>query len=193
MSETIHAWTRQVPQVLDELERTGVYRVREEYVRLKNDTMTDYYLELYRWLTYSCRSCIKIPEDADLPVWLSLTEGTRLGAVEGAIALELEVPADELFILDYNKWGYRVNDWYVPLDAEDERKHNEELKSQGISNEAMLIMSDKGNFYPAMKQKIIRSWRRVIEDGPNEDPEQNVGVVWELRREWVKGVETFEG
>ena len=46
--ETITLWTRQVPQVWEELEATGVYRVKEEYIRAKNDTISDFYLRLYR-------------------------------------------------------------------------------------------------------------------------------------------------
>ena len=47
--ETVTAWTRQVSQVLEEIERTGSYHVREEYVRAKNAEISDYYIELYRW------------------------------------------------------------------------------------------------------------------------------------------------
>ena len=40
----VTVWTRQVPEMLDELEQTGIYRVREDYIRKKNDTIADYYL-----------------------------------------------------------------------------------------------------------------------------------------------------
>ena len=189
--DTVIAWTRQVPQVWEEIQRTGTYLVLEEYVRAKNLEISDYYIGLYRWLTESCRPLVpSMPAEAKVPVWLALTEAQRLGEAENTISLTLEVPRDALFIIDYDKWGYRVNDWYVPRDAADEAAHNEELERLGIANEAMLIITDKGNYYPAMKSKIVRSWQRVLE-GPNQNMDNNVGVIWEIKREWVKDVEFY--
>ena len=189
--DTVIAWTRQVPQVWEEIQRTGTYLVLEEYVRAKNLEISDYYIGLYRWLTESCRPLVpSMPAEAKFPVWLALTEAQRLGEAENTISLTLEVPRDALFIIDYDKWGYRVNDWYVPRDAADEAAHNEELERLGIANEAMLIITDKGNYYPAMKSKIVRSWQRVLE-GPNQNMDNNVGVIWEIKREWVKDVEFY--
>ena len=37
-------YTRQSKKVLEELENTGVYRVKEEYIRMKNDSISEYYL-----------------------------------------------------------------------------------------------------------------------------------------------------
>lgn len=190
--ETVLAWTRQVPEVWDEIQKTGRYMVKEEYVRTKNGDISDYYLAMYRWLSHGCQSRVAdFPEGADLPIWLALTENQRLGAVENAISLTLEVPRSSLFVLDYDRWGYRLNNWYVPTDAEDERRHNEELERMGIGNEAALIDSQKGNFYPALKTKIIRSWDRVFEH-PNPDMNLNVGIIWEIRPEWVKEVEFYD-
>lgn len=193
MSEkTVVAWTRQVPQVWDEIQRTGTYRVLEEYVRAKNMDISDYYISMYKWLTERSRSYVSgIPEDASFPVWLAMTEAQRLGEAPGMISFTLEIPEDHVFLIDYDKWGYIVNHFYLPKDAEDEKRHEEELKALGIGNEAQLISTDKGNHYPALKQKIIRSWDRLFE-GPNEDMDNNVGVVWELRPEWIKEVEFYE-
>lgn len=41
-------YTRQSKKVLEELEKTGEYRVKEEYIRMKNDSISEYYLKLYR-------------------------------------------------------------------------------------------------------------------------------------------------
>ena len=186
----VTAWTRQVPQVWEELRNTGSYYVREAYIRNKNGPISDYYLELYRWYTFHCRRYISIPEECSYPIWLALTEETRLPAAENTISLTLEVPRDCLFIMDYDKWGYRVNHWYIPTDAEDERRYNEELKRCGIDNEALLIMTDKGNYYPMIRQKIIRSWDRLF-TGPSANPDANVGTVWEIKADWVREVEIY--
>lgn len=187
---TVKAWTRQVPQVWDELQRTGRYLVLEEYVRAKNAEISDYYIELYRWLTEMCRSRVNIPDDAKFPIWLALTEEQRLPAAPDTMSLTLEVPEDVLFVLDYDLWGYRVNLWYVPRDAADEKAHNEELKRYGIGNEAALITGELGNHFPAIKRKIQNSWMRTLE-APNPRADLNVGVIWEILPEWVQEVEMY--
>lgn len=175
----------------EELQRTGSYHVREEYIRKKNGPIADYYLELYRWYTAHCRRYVVIPESLSYPIWLALTEASRLPPAENTLSLTLEVPEDRLFIMDYDKWGYRVNHWYIPADPEDERRYNEGLRCCGIDNEALLIMTDKGNYYPMIRQKIIRSWDRIFA-GPSPDPDANVGTIWEIKMDWVKEVEIYD-
>lgn len=188
---TMRAWTRQVPQVWDEIQTTGRYRVLEEYVRAKNADISDYYIELYRWLTAMCRSRVAMPDDAEFPIWLALTEAQRLAPTPNTISLTLDVPEESLFILDYDRWGYRVNHWYVPRDAADEAAHNRELERFGIANEAALITGEIGNHYPALKRKIQASWQRIFE-APNPRMDYNVGVIWEILPEWVVEVEAYE-
>ena len=187
----VRAWTRQVPQVWDEIKSTGRYRVREEYVRAKNAEISDYYIELYRWLTMMCRDRIAMPDDAEFPIWLALTEEQRLPAAPDTISLTLDIPEEALFIMDYDRWGYRVNHWYVPRDAADEAAFNKELEHFGIGNEAALITGELGNHYPALKRKIQASWQRAL-DAPNPRMDLNVGVVWEILPEWVVEVEVYE-
>lgn len=187
--ETVLAWTRQVKEVLDEIERTGSYHVREEYVRAKNGEIADYYLDLYRWYTRQARRLIEIPAEYELPIWLSLTEAQKLPPAPGTVSFTLEIPKEHIVIADMDKWGYRVNYMYVPSDPADERRHNEELRRYGIGNEAALVSGPKGNFYPLIKQKIVKSWDRVFT--PSDNMDNNVGTIWEIRPEWIREVEHY--
>ena len=65
-------YTRQSKKVLEELENTGVYRVKEEYIRMKNDAISEYYLRLYRWFAERCRERIDVPQGCSFPIWLSM-------------------------------------------------------------------------------------------------------------------------
>lgn len=80
-----------------------------------------------------------------------------------------------------------MNYWYVPLDAKDEEKHKRELKRLCIAAEDDLVLTDKGNFYPLLRRKIIGSWQRVFTMPPLNQQDE-VGTVWEIRKEWVKSV-----
>ena len=186
----IRAWTRQVTQVLDEIERTGRYTVKEEYVRIKNGSISDYYLKHYRWLTAQCRRFIDIDPQLDLPIWLALTEDQRLGCARGNVSLTLDIPEDKIVLIDYERWGYQLNDMYVPSSPQDEKLFNEELKRYGISNEASLITGNAGNFYPLLKQKILKSWERVFTPSPVMS--ENVGCIWEIRPEWITEIERYD-
>ena len=52
-----------------------------------------------------------------------------LQPTEHAIIFEVEIPESEYLICNFDKWGYRVNYFYVPLDEADEKAHMEELKN----------------------------------------------------------------
>ena len=82
-----------------------------------------------------------------------------LQPTEHAIIFEVEIPEGEYLICNFDKWGYRVNYFYVPLDEADEKAHMEELKKYGIASEDSLVTTSKGNFYPLLRQAGIEFLR----------------------------------
>ena len=189
--KTRRFWTRQRPEVLQELNSSGIYRVKNEYIEEKNGSITDYYLELYRWYTRTARKYLSIPPECEYPIWLSPSEEFMLQPVEDTVILTLDIPEGSYLACNMEGWGYRVNYWYVPLDAEDDRKHREELKRYGIASEDELVTGAKGNFYPSLRRKITDSWERIFTE-PARTPEDAAATAWEIRREWLKGVRYYE-
>jgi len=190
MGKVTTLWTRQVPEVWAELEETGQYTVKKQYILEKNDTISDYYLELYEWYTKAARKYIDIDEELKYPIWLSIDESLMLQPTEDTVILKVEIPEEEVLICNMEAWGYRVNYWYIPVDDEDEKRHNEEVKRYGIASEADIISSDKGNFYPLLKRKIISSWDRVFTTRPDKMTEC-AATTWRIRKEWVKEVRRY--
>ena len=178
-------YTRQAPQVPEELRRSGRYVVREEYVREKYTTITDHYAPLYRRLTSCARGKVFIPDDALYPVWLS-PEGTdAVPPDEDSVFLRLDIP-DGFYILANNEaWDFMINHLYFPLDKEDELAHEAELERYGISSPSSLVNGSAGNFYPVLKQKVLKSWDRIYTVMPS-DANMIVGLAWELRSEWLR-------
>ena len=189
MMKTVKAYTRQAGEVLEELSRTGRYRVRESYIRKKNDSISDLYIGLYEWFTKCCRQYMDIPEDCRFPIWLSMHEEYRLRNTEGTVILHLELPEDQVRVISEYAWGYRVNNMYVPLSPEDEKRFNQELIRFGIGNEAELVTGSLGNYYPVLKRQILDSFSRVF-TLPPRGPFDELGVCYEIRREWISSVET---
>ena len=188
--KTRMVWTRQHPAVWEELKAAGRYIVREEAIRIKNGDMADFYLEIYRWYKGMASRYIPCPPQAEYPVWVSLSRDNMLQPVEGTVTLALEVPEDLVLVTDVERWGYRVNQWYIPLDAEDEARHDQELRRYGIANESALISGDLGNFYPLLRRKIMESWDRLFLCPP--DPGSMAqGCLWELKLEWLREASTL--
>ena len=70
--EYLTLWTRQVSEMLGEIKDYGVYKVKEEYIRKKNDTISDYYLKLYKWFTGEAKKYVAVK--GDYPIWLSVAD-----------------------------------------------------------------------------------------------------------------------
>lgn len=186
--ECYTVYTRQSYKVLEALERDGLYRVKEEYIRQKNGSIAEYYLKLYQWFAGKCRERILVPEGCEYPIWLSMHDEYRLRNTDQTVSFTLKIPRAEVLVLSEYAWGFRVNYMYVPLDLEDEQAFNRELKRYGIENEMDLSTGSLGNYYPFLKKKITASWDRVFELEPNA-PADELGVCFELRKEWIQHIE----
>ena len=178
--------TRQDPQVLENLRTKGVYTVREDFIRQKYTTITNHYASLYRLLTSMARSRISIPEGLLYPVWLS-PEGTdAIPESSDDVFLRLDIPEGSYILANDEVWEHMINHIYYPADESDELAHEAELARYGISNPASLINGSAGNFYPLLKQKVLKSWESIYTVKP-QDPSHIVGLCWELREEWLIG------
>ncbi len=184
-------FTRQSPAVWDTLCRDGVYRVKKEHIRQKNDTISDFYLKLYEWYTKEAAHYIEIPKEAHYPIWFSVSEDLMLQPVEGSIILKVEVPESAYMLSNNDAWSYVVNYWYIPLDEEDEEAHIKELKRNGLTSDDELLLTDKGNFYPLLKRKLLDSWKRVFTLEPHDMNSGLVATAWEIQKEWVKEVRSY--
>ncbi|MBR0399330.1 MAG: DUF3841 domain-containing protein [Mogibacterium sp.] len=176
--------SRQSPGVLDELMRSGTYTVKEEYVRRKYTTITDHYAPLYRRLTAMAREHIDIPDGLLYPVWLSPEGSDPIPDSDGDVFLRLDIPEGSYILANDEVWDHMINHIYFPADMADELAHEAELARYGISSPSSLISGSTGNFYPLLRQKILRSWESIYTVTPR-DPKHTVGLCWELRREWL--------
>jgi len=189
--EYLTLWTRQVSEMLGEIKDYGVYKVKEEYIRKKNDTISDYYLKLYKWFTGEAKKYTDAK--GDYPLWLSVADEFRLRPVEGTVTLRLRVPSKEVLLCNYDAWGYTVNYFYVPLDEADKARHKDELTKNGLVSDDELFLTSKGNFYPLLKREVVKSWERIFTLKPTDLKACLVAVTWEIKKEWIEEVEYYEG
>lgn len=185
-------WTRQHVSVWDEILRKGSYFAKKEHIELKNDSISEYYLELYHWYIKRAEKIVSRESREHYPIWASTSYKNRLHVVEDTFLIELEVPEDRVVVTDFDKWGYVVNYWYVPRDKKDEKEHNEELQKLGIGDESEIVMGHKGNFYPLLRDKILKSWDRIFEI-EDHHLAMTQATLWEIKKEWVIKVENHLG
>ena len=174
-------WTKQHESVLTRLEQTGRYTatrsgiLNSEEARLK--------MTCYSWLAQAMPQHHR-PPDAEFPVWLSLEQAHTMIPSPHTVVLELEV--DEALITPVNeaKWSTIANFSYLPSDSADERRHDELLRRCGVSDQKAMMTP----FYPAVRQEILHSWLRLFDDRVQVGGSFCDGLVWELRREWLRAV-----
>ncbi len=188
--EYFTVWTRQHLAVADTLERGEVYTAKESFVRAKNGSISDYYIGLYKWLTDKCRNIMAVPKGDVFPIWLSMHEEYRLRPVEDTCILKLNIPQKYVKVFSEYAWGYRVNYMYMPYDKKDGDDFDRELQRYGIASEAFLVTGNEGNYYPLLKRKILNSWDRIFNITPL-GPEDELGICFELRPEWLVECERY--
>ena len=177
-------YTRQAPEVAKTLKETGIYTVNEEYILRKYTTISEHYASLYRHLTLLAKDYIDIADGLLYPIWLSPEGSELLPDAEETVFLKLDIPDGKYILANNEVWDFMINHLYFPKDKEDELAHEAEIERYGISSPSSLIGGSAGNFYPILKQKVIKSWSRVFSMMP-DDPNNIVGLCWELHSEWL--------
>lgn len=180
----ITVWTKQHASVLDELERTGLYRAKGRYIALDLEEHAPLVLEVYDWLVAHSPAAALRPEGAEYPVWVSfLREGTMLPG-DGAVILELTLDPALITPVNVAKWGAMLNYSYLPQDEADARRHRKLLRDYGVSD-ARAFMTP---FYPQIKREILDSWDRLFDDSVQLGSGLAYGNIWEVRSQWVTNI-----
>lgn len=180
----ITVWTKQNIAVLDQLASNGRFIADGRYIRRELESTTDIMLLIYRWLAKHVPTAHIRPSDAEYLVWVSLSEESTMMPEPGYVVLELSVDESLIAFLDTAKWTRITNYSYIPLNKEDEEAHNEILQGMGINN-AEAVMTQ---FYPQMRDKIIKSWDRLFDDSICLGSTTQYGVIWEVREEWLQKI-----
>lgn len=180
----IRVWTKQHGSVLRQLEQTGRYTARKDYVSLDLQEHAPLVLEVYDWLVAHCPGAAIRPPDAQLPVWVSFERSAAMLPSDGAVILELLVDSGAVTPVNIAKWGAILNYSYIPLDAADAARHRRFLEDCGISDAKALMTP----FYPQLRREIVESWPRLFDDSVSLGSGAAYGLLWEVRAEWIVSV-----
>lgn len=177
-------WTKQHIEVLKQLNATGRYVAKRKFVQ--NDLGDDAELMalVYDYLVKFHPHVDQKPVDAEVPIWLSFERDATMQLTRNFVILEFEI--DEALITKVNiaKWGQMLNYGYIHKDEEDLAKHRELMKNYCVCD-MEAVMS---RFYPELRAEIIESWKRLYDDNVKLGSDASYGLVWEVKKEWLKQV-----
>lgn len=171
-------WTRQHSDILKVLEKDGRYIVKQEYIEQENEDTAEFFIEAYSWYTRQAGKIVAKPADVQFPVWVTLSEHSKMLPVINTVYLELLLPDGLIIPIDMEKWSRILNYEYIASDGRDQKRHADMLKQYGCSADAAAFMSNR---YPAIKEEIQDSWAGVFEPGTTP----TTGTIWEIRKEWI--------
>jgi hypothetical protein len=175
---SITVWTKQHENIAEELENTGRYIAKKEYVLQELDEHAPLVLEAYDWLVKNT-SITQKPDDAEYPIWISFAREATMLPSAGTVILELKLDASIVTTFNINKWGTILNYSYIPADGHDAKRHRQLLEQYGVSD-AKAYMSQ---FYPQIKREIIASWTRLFDDSILLGSDEKYGIIWEVKKE----------
>lgn len=178
----ITVWTKQNKKILQVLEDQGRHVAKREYVLGNEDARL--MLTCYDWLVAHHPDRSHRPADGDYPVWVSLQQDATALPSPGYVILELEVSEELITPINIAKWGAINNFSYIPLDEADARRHKKLLADYGTSD-AKACMTQ---FYPELKREIMASWDRLWDDSVQLGNHFAYGLIWEVRREWIRNI-----
>lgn len=188
--EMVKLWTRQDIRSLEQLEKDGVYRVKEEYIAEQFGIITDYYLKLYKWFVDYASNMVEKPEEVTYPIWCAVDERNMLRPIKDTVVYELEVEKSKVIYFDGSKWDYVLNHIYVPKDKSDEIRYKNEIESKGFDN-IFSFIDGKYSHYSLERDRVVNSWYRVF-----EIDEWNIfkvqGNIWEIHPEMIKNILYYE-
>lgn len=186
MGETmeITLWSKQHKNAYKELVQKGELTVSGRYIGKDLDEQGHLILPCYSWLALNHPQRYSKPSKAEFLIWLSYTQEGSMLAENDTLLLKLSIPKELVTPIHVAKWGTILNYSYIPLNEEDQKRHNLLLKDYGVSD-AKAFMSE---FYPAIKREIIESWPRLFDPKISLDSQTYYGTIWYLKKEWLREV-----
>lgn len=184
----ITVWSKQHENVARELEYTGRYTAKREYIM--SDLGTEYaplVLVAYDWFISQAEKYVPKPEEAEYPYW-AFKDLRSVDQSSGNMILKLRVPLDEALFFDMYDWNKILCLKYMNENEADGIKFKCLLSDYGIRSESDIMLT---SFYPDLKCQILGSWSRLFRhhESIKAGDYRSVGSVqaglWMIRKDWI--------
>jgi len=172
-------WTVQSPIVMETLYRDGIYYVKKRYIKEKYGDTAWIFMTAYDFLTREMSKSIPKPDEAESPVWIYKDPKWPFKST-GSTLIKLKIPEDAVICFDHRDWSKILNLSLLGTEGEIEA-FEKEMSLQGVTNPSDVFEKP---FYPLLKNKISKSWKRLLGKDNLEDT-YTQGAVWMLKKEWI--------
>lgn len=179
-SNYLTMWTAQTEQVMETLERDGIYYVKKEYITQKYGNTAWIFQEAYHFFTERAKKLVEKPQLAESPVWMFCDKRWAV-PVGGGCRIKLRIPRSEVILFDQRLWSKILNLSYIGT-SEQEKEFERKLQKMGIAESTDVFQKP---YYPMLKAEILKSWERLFEEACPE-PLYAEGAAWMIRKDWVQ-------
>lgn len=185
-NQNIIVYTNQTNVVLDKIMSQGTCFCKREYIEKKYEESASVFLTPYTWFVNEAQNICKSPEGAEYPYWVFDDIGNVDTSGDGNL-LELSIPRNEIVLFDMFDWIKIMQMHYVGTSIQEEQEFSEEVKKYGC-DEFKIVTT---NFYPALKSKLMNSWKNLFRHHANlinenkEDVRAVQGAIWQIKKEWI--------
>jgi hypothetical protein len=187
--------TFQTMYALKELLNKEYLECKEEYVDLKKSEHT------YNWVLGKMNEKIQNNYKTKYPLWAWIKfkngicppkhKGNRVKGFD--VKITFNKPENEVFVMDYRKFSFLLNNIYIPDSKNDKELFDKELKNKNITLEELkaFIISDKFKLqkedegFLEVCKKIEKSFEKCI----TKDSDVLQGCIWRLNLEDVEKIE----
>ena len=187
--------TFQSMEALKTLVNTGVLETDEKKIDLEK------YGFSYQWITKQMERRVLEKGNVQFPLWcwVKFKKGIcppkhRGSAVSGFdVKITFHKPEDEVFITDYRRYSFILNNIYIPKSIADQENFQKELDSHGVTSEDLRVVARPDKYgtcrndtaFLAACQKIGDSFERCI----TKDSDTLQGCVWRIYLSEVESIE----
>lgn len=195
MGDSMKLVSFQSMEALKVLINKGYLEVDEQYVDTKK------YGHVYEWVNEKMDNVIPNDFGTKYPLWcwVKFKKGTCPPKHKGApvkgfdVKITFEKNKNEVFITDYRRYAFLLNNIYIPDRKYDKEQFEKELEKHNITTEELkaVVRSDKDTTHRTDKafmdvcHKIRDSFDKCI----SEDSDVLQGCVWRINLDEVQNIE----
>lgn len=176
----------------------GYLETDERYIDMNKMRLT------YDWVVEKMNETIPNEHGVRFPLWcwVRFKRGICPPKHKGEpvkgfdVKITFEKAREDVFITDFRKYSFLLNNVYIPDNKQDKERFEEELKKSGITTEELLavVRRDKDidirsdNAFLDMCEKIRNSFDKCI----TEDSDVLQGCVWRINLDEVTKIEILQ-
>ncbi len=178
-------YLNQTDIVWNKLQEDSIVFCKKEYVLSKYAESANVFMTIYSWFVGEAQKITQRPEGSEFPYWAQANI-VNLDTSGSGHVFEVEVPDDEAVFFDYKDWTKILQFKYLSKDVEEVARFENELQANGVDE--FKVMSTQ--FYPLLKQKIIKSWSHLFDNHESilngtSDVKNISAALWCIKKDWI--------